>query len=352
MSPANRLPDLGQVRKVAILRLDKVGDLLLSTPVIRNVRTALPQAEITLITAPYNSKVLQGWDGVDRLLIYDPDWPGQVKREFCSETRARGVDLCLVLSPIMEAYRLGYATKAPTRAGIVYSTRVVPRLLAPLLLTHPLVLDIDGQLARGEPVPHEVSQMLDLGAMLGLPAEEYPLEVPLDPRDSQWAQEALAQRGLDGPLLAFHLSPKWLTGGWTPEELGSLIYRAMAEGSFASAVVTFGPAEAEVVKALSPILAGSPPEGAGPVSLLGDLPFGRWAGILSQAELVITTDTGALHLAVALGRRVVAVYEHATFAHCSRQWAPWQVPAHVVDKTDPERTQADILRGVAALMRP
>ena len=102
-----------RLRRVAVLRLDKVGDLLLSTPAIRNVRSALPEAHINLITAPYNSQVLQGWDAIDELSIYDPAWPAPRKRRFTSDLRLRGVDACLVLSPIMDAYRLGYALRAP-----------------------------------------------------------------------------------------------------------------------------------------------------------------------------------------------------------------------------------------------
>jgi len=339
-----------RLRRVAVLRLDKVGDLLLSTPAIRNVRSALPEAHINLITAPYNSQVLQGWDAIDELSIYDPAWPAPRKRRFTSDLRLRGVDACLVLSPIMDAYRLGYALRAPLRAGIVYSTRVVPRLLAPLLLTHTLMLDIEGQLSRREPVTHEVRQMLALCGLVGLPSEPYPLEVPLSSADSDWAVGLLGELSLRRPLLAFHLSPKWLTGGWTPGQLCGLVAEAITQGGFGGAVVTYGPAEAQVIEALRPLIAQTWPREPRPVALVGDLSFGRWTGLFAQADLVITTDTGALHLAAALRRKVVALYEHATFAHCSAQWAPWQAPNRVVEKLEFPETSTAILSAVSDLM--
>ena len=72
--------------------------------------------------------------------------------------------------------------------------------------------------------------------------------------------------------------------------------------------------------------------------LPGPLPIPRWAALTSHCDVVISPDTGSLHLAVAVGCRVVALYEAASFLHCSTQWAPWQTPHAIVRRTTPAAT--------------
>ena len=89
-----------------------------------------------------------------------------------------------------------------------------------------------------------------------------------------------------------------------------------------------------------------------PILLLpGQLPVSRWAALVSHCEVVISPDTGSLHLAVALGKPVVALYETRKFVHCSSQWAPWQVPHAVVRRESPNITIPRIVCEVQRLRR-
>lgn len=349
----NENPLTKNARKILILRLDRIGDMLLSTPAIRSVREALPSAHLTLVGSPYNAPVLQGWEAVDEIRAYDRKWPASRKREFARGLREERYDLCMVLSSLMESYRLAASSRARIRAGILYSRRLWARVAGPRLLTHPMVLDIDGAVKRKERVPHEVEQLLGLVRHVGLPAKEHPLEVSLRRADVDWARE-LVSRSLDGgALIGLHLSDEWLSGGWSGLGIAVLIEEILRGIPGSCVIVTHGPKDSKAAARVAPYLGREwviAPDFRNRVLLSGDLPFGRWAALLSLCGAVVTRDTGSLHLAAALGRPVVAIYDKGRFHHNSQQWAPWMVPHCSLESGRCGETSAEILRMLKSLL--
>ena len=342
-------------RKVLILRMDRIGDMLLSTPAIRNLREGLPSAHLTLIASPYNAPVLRGWEAVDEVRVYDLKWPASRKRGFARRLREEGYDLCVVLSTLMESYRLAFGSRARIRAGILYSRRLLARVVGPIFLTHPIVIDIDGAVERGEYVPHEVEQMLSLVKLLGLPAKEHPLEVPVSRADREWARDLVSRSCSGQTLIGLHLSSKWFSSGWTGLGMTLLLEEILKAIPDSAIIVTYGLGEADAAEQLAPHLdvdRGSDLARSltGRVMLAGDLSFGQWAGLLSLCGVILTRDTGSLHLAAALGVPLVAIYEKGSFQHNAQQWAPWKVPHFSIEAGEVGETSFEILRRVSSLL--
>ena len=331
--------DFSRIHNVLILRTDHLGDLLLSTPLIRTLRQALPGRRFTLVASPANNGALTDWDGIDEIRLFDPQWPLLQKWQFARELGREQWDLCLTLSPRTPSYILGWMSGAPIRTGIVYSRRALARLLSPLWLTHPVVMSVDELLAEKQPAPHEVLQLAAISTALGLPeTEPGPLEIALNPADVVWAQKQLGQQPLT--LVGIHGAGKWLLQGWTAADFLALV-RSVLSGCTAAnlppakLLLTFGPGDGELAAAVTQALALQPnPE----IILPGPLSIPRWAAFASLCDVIITPDTGSLHLAVAVNRPVVAMYEASTFLHCSTQWAPWQVPHALIRRDIPAVT--------------
>ncbi len=340
--------DFAKVRNVLILRTDHLGDLLLSTPLIRKLRTALPDRRFTLVASPANAQALAGWDAVDEILVYDARWPLRQKWRFLQELRLTSWDLCLTLSPRTISYILGRLSGAPVRAGLVYSRRILVRLLRPLWLTHAVVSRVDERVAAGEKVPHEVLQLDAIGRAIGLPNDPPgPLELPLQLTAQEWAREWLSSQGSppDG-LVGIHGAFRWLSNGWTAADFLSLIRAVRDLPGVNRVLLTFGPGDKELQAEVESFLEKEPD----PALLLpGQLPLPRWAALVSLCEVVISPDTGSLHLAVALGKPIVALYETRKFVHCSSQWAPWQVPCAIVRRESPNITLPRIVHEVQRL---
>jgi ADP-heptose:LPS heptosyltransferase len=346
------------VRNVLILRTDHLGDLLLSTPLIRTLRTALPGRRFVLVASPANSEALTGWDGLDEILVFDPQWPLLQKWRFARELGREPWDLCLTLSPRTASYALGWLSGAPVRAGIIYSRRILARLLSPLWLTHPVIVSVDAQLAQGNAVPHEVEQLAAIADALGLTvANPGPLEIPIGQPETAWARHWLQQQEprfaaeqSQPRLIGIHGANKWLSNGWTSEDFLALVQRVRsdcktAENESVKLLLTFGPGDRALESAVLQALKQRPiPD----VLLPGPLPIPRWAALTAFCDVVISPDTGSLHLAVAVHCPVVAIYESASFLHCTSQWAPWQVPHALIRRGAPAATIPII---VAAMMR-
>ena len=88
--------------------------------------------------------------------------------------------------------------------------------------------------------------------------------------------------------------------------------------------------------------------------VLGGLTFGQWAAAFEQAACIVTIDTGATHVASAVKRPTIVLFEHTYFWLNSQEWSPYRVPNAVLRKppTDaPEALAASRAEIVAAVAR-
>jgi ADP-heptose:LPS heptosyltransferase len=295
-------------KTITVIRTDRVGDLILSTPFLTALRRGFPEAQITAVVDPYCQEVLACSGLVDAVRL---------------ASQPSSSDLTVALAPRTDSLKLAYKTGAPLRLGYVYRNRPLVRLAARFLLTHYEEVTIDVP----RRVPHEVEQLDLLARRLGLPST---LDLPLT--------VGVAALKVPGRLV-FHLGDRWLAGGWTFDDLQVLL-KGLRE--FGPIKVTAGPREVK-------LLADNGLEVEG-MELCTGLSFQQWAELIGSAEALISPDTGAVHLAAAMGTPVVVAYEASTYEHCSRQWAPWRVPSRSVVKGAARETIPSLLAALEELV--
>jgi ADP-heptose:LPS heptosyltransferase len=271
------------------------------------------------------------------------------KWRFLQELWLTSWDLCLTLSPRTVSYILGRLSGAPVRAGLVYSRRVLVRLLSPLWLTHTVVSRVDEQVDAGEVVPHEVLQLAEIARVLGLP-DDPPgrLEIPRQPPPSSGRRTGCRA---GSSRHRHHRHPrafKWLSAGWTAADFLLLVQTIHDLPGVQKVLLTFGPGDKELQAEVEAFLTKDPDAA---LLLPGQLPVAKWAALVSHCDVFVSPDTGSLHLGVALGKPVVALYEARKFAHCSAQWAPWQVEHAIVRRESPDITVPLLAREVQRLRR-
>lgn len=289
-----------------VVRTDRVGDLILSTPFMQGLRDHFPDAQITAWVSPYCDKVLDNCRALDRVTTSQPDGY---------------FDLAISLAPRSESLKNTMATGAPVRVGYVYKGRPLVKLLAHRCLTHVETVVVDPP----NLIQHEVEHLDRLARLLGMPPTTgYPLDIGHSYRQTHdW--------------LVLHLGDRWFTNGWTLDDIAEVAFGLEAFGRL---VVTAGPREAELLKA----------GGLEHLDLRTDLRFDEWCRLIGEARALVTPDTGAVHVAAALGTPVVAVYEPDSFEHCSVQWRPWMVEHRQIRKLAPEDTLEEIISSVAGLL--
>jgi len=323
--------------KILLSRTDRIGDLILSTPAIATVRQSFPRAHVAIVTSEHNRVVIERNDDLDEVLVL-PE--GASPQKFGA--RLEGYDIAIALAPRSVDLRLAGATRAPIRVGYTYERRWFARLTAALYVNRIMISEADPELCDRDPrrlVRHEVDQLLDLVALAGARARVARLRLDVTEDDR------VVARGLPPDPIVLHLGRRWFSDGST--QAGTLaIVRSLS--ALAPVVVTC----ARDCEPMAPAF-----ERDGHVArVLCGLPFHEWAAVLERARVVVTVDTGATHVASAVGRPTVVAFEHHYFNLNSQEWSPYGVPHVLVRKparesdAELERFRAEIVDGVARLI--
>ena len=306
----NALP----VRRILLSRLDRVGDLILSTPAIATIRRAFPQAHVTIACSRYNAIVVEGSPDVDAIVRVSAD----ERPEAVGATFA-GVDLAVALAPNVVDMKLVAGSRAPRRIGYTYARRYLTRFVARRWLTDIVVSDADPAICEwrsGHVVRHEVDQVLELAERAGA------TELCHDLRIVVTEDERAAVADLPPDAIVVHLGHRWTEHGSSGPSLVQLFRDLRSLGR--PLVGTYGDDGAPLAELV---------RAAGVADrVIGGLSFGCWAAAFERAACVITIDTGATHVASAMRRPTVVLFEHAYFRLNSQEWSPYRVPNAVLRK--------------------
>jgi len=324
---------------IVLTRLDRIGDLILSTPAIASVRRSWPEAHVTLVCSRHNAGVVERNPDVDELVVAEPDdSPARIGKRFRNKA-----DLAIALAPRTLDFALVGATRAARRIGYTYVRRFTTRLGAWRYLTDLAISEADPDLCDRDPgyvVRHEVDQILSLVSLAGGSTLSRSLVVSID--DADRAAVAHVPAG----AIAFQLAPRWLRDGST---LASTLELLRALRVFGLPIVAaYGPESAALAERVRA-------DGLADV-VIGDLPFSSWAAVYEKSAVVITVDTGATHVASAMRRPTVVLFEHRYFNLNSQEWSPYEVPSVLLRKpagTSAEsqaRMRAEIVAAVATLL--
>lgn len=280
--------DKGKVRSVLLISTTAIGDTLLSTPAIRAVREGLPGARVVVLASRAAREVLKGSPRVDEIL----DHPGKLNLRYLAKApalvqslRRRGFDLVVVLhANDPDAGPLAYMTGAPWRMGWQESK-------FSFLFTHPVKTRYADK--------HELTTRLHNLEALGIPPRGKEMEIFLDGRDRAESASVLESvvAGV-GPFVAVHpfgsKSNKW----WPRQSTAEFARLLIASGY--TPVIVGGSKEADEAGRIAKV--------SGAKSTAGRLSIRGTAALLSECALVVSTDSGPMHLAQAVGTPTVALF--------------------------------------------
>ncbi len=324
---------------IVLSRLDRVGDLILSTPAIASVRRSWPQAHVTIVCSAYNAVVMERNPDVDRVVIAHPH---ERVREIGARFRG-ACDIAIALAPCAPDMQLAGATGAKIRVGYTYVRRYLARLSARLWLSRVAISEADPALCERDShyaVRHEVDQVLELVKLAGGSVLAPDLVVTIEDAD----RAAVAHVPAGG--IAFHLGARWFRDGSTLESTIETIRELRRFGL--PVVATYG---ADAVDTIDAIRAASAAD-----MVVGGMAFAQWAAIFEKSRLVVTVDTGATHVASATRRPTVVLFEHRYFHLSSQEWSPYRVPHACLRKpatthaADLVALRASIVSAVAGLL--
>jgi len=328
--------------RILLIRTDRLGDLVLSTPAIASIRRSWPHARIDIIVSDYNEPVLRYNRDIDGLHVLPRSAPAKEGRELARRL-GQDVDVAIALAPRTADYRLALWSRAPIRLGYVYRRRYLSRLAARVMLTQHAISEADPDLADrfpDRPIAHEVHQVLSLARLAG--ADVMTDSLVFDVGDDARAFATQFPLGSVG----LNLAPRWFERDFGSAAVGELISRLAQDHP--DVLVTYG---SDVVADAARVRASID---APRVHWLGQADALNWAAAIGRCAALVTVDCGAVHVAAAQGVPVVGVYERRYYRLSSQEWSPWHVPAVVLCKpplsASPQPLIDDILAGTRALL--
>ncbi|MFG3678792.1 glycosyltransferase family 9 protein [Micromonospora chalcea] len=296
MEPSSLLGPVGErvpdVERIAVLRANALGDFIFVLPALDALRSAYPSAEIVLLGAPWHAALWRDRPGpVDRVLVV-PAVPGirdpgageepEDVAEFLAAARAERFDLALQVHG-------GGANSNPLVAGLG------ARVTAGLRAEDAPPLD---RWLRYVYYQHEVIRYLEVAALVGAPATTITPSLAVTAADRDEATAVLGPQ--TRPRVALHPGATDTRRRWPPECFAEVARELTGDGY--EVLVTGTPAEQETVDAVV-AAAGVPVR-----PQVGTLSLGALAAAYADCALVVSNDTGPLHLAAAVGAPTVGVF--------------------------------------------
>jgi heptosyltransferase-2 len=255
-----------------------VGDAVMSLPALAALRGRFPGARISILAKPWVADLYGREPVADEIILYSGQSPWRIGREL----RGRGFDCAVLLQNAFEAAWIAWLARIPTRIGYKRDRRQ-------LLLTRAVNVPKPGEIPR-----HERFYYLEMLRRAGL----------IDSLPESDAIRLRRDRPVNGrrvigvsPGAAYGTAKRWI-----PERFAEAAGR-LAEARGASVALFGSKSERELCEAVARGL-----EGHQVVNYAGETSLAQFIELASGCELFLTNDSGAMHIASALGVPTVAIF--------------------------------------------
>jgi len=285
-----------------------VGDAVMTMPALRALRRAHPGSRISLLVRPSVSPLFEHDPTIDEIIVYSEEYAGIAGRlKLARMLRKRNFCRAFLLQNAIDAAALAFLAGIPKRTGYSRDGRG-------FLLTEAVAFDAH---ARGL---HHIDYYLTLLSRVGIDAGTSAPWIFLLTEERLKARETL--RGLRRPVIA--LNPGAAYGSskrWPPERFAEVAVRTILEAG-GSVVILGGPSETRISReVIDKIDAALPAQGKGGdgsstvLDLAGKTTLRELAALIAESDILITNDSGPMHIGYAVGTPLVAIFGSTSPEH-------------------------------------
>lgn len=274
-------PALRNIGSILFIRVDRIGDMVLSTPAFRAIKAALPEVHLAVMASPANAPVLKKNPEVDEVIVYDRSAGLAEKIKFINKLRSRNFGLAV--DPYTD-----YELKTAWLAGMSGAVRRIGHAA----FGREIFFNCPSPKIEGG--KHFIDGALDMLKHAGITSENRVPAIYLGTDEEVWADQWLRENGFESKkIVAIHPGAYYETQRWLPEYYTGLIDLIRRKPTL-EVVLLGGPPDTIVIE---DILAGLKP----PVCVSVQEDIRKFFAILSQCRLLVCNNSGPLHCAVALG---------------------------------------------------
>jgi heptosyltransferase-2 len=280
------------VSRVLVRAPNWLGDAVMSLPAIRAIREIFPRAHLAVVARPWVADLYAREKVIDQVIVYAARKGLQEKRNFANDLRAERFECAILLQNAFDAALMAWLAGIPERIGYRRDARG-------LLLTRAIPVPDPGDIPR-----HERFYYLELLRRAGLMEHLPPTPaIRLDGIDAARENGArqLAAFGIHGPAIG--ISPGAAYGNakrWLPDRFAQSAVR------LGRSALVFGSATERSL--CQQVTADLQTAGVDARNLAGETSLREFIDLAAACRLFLTNDSGAMHVASALGVPTVAVF--------------------------------------------
>ena len=316
------------IRNIVILRTDRIGEVLLSTPVIEALKRKFPKARISFVTSYYARDIVAGRSDLSEVITFDTIakklslWKAF---ELAGKLKRHSFDMAIVLNP-HKVLHLGVFL-----AGIKYRVGFDRKW--------GFLLNVKTQDKRDEAKMHEVKYDLKLLSLIGVHEEDISPFMLVLSKSSYYVKGLLEQTGIKGErkIVAIHPGSSNFAKKLPADKFKEVV-RGLIETDNIEVVLVGSKDEKALCNDIKSSFGNQVHDLAGLFSLR------ELAAILKVSDLFITNDNGPMHIAAAVGTKVLALFNKDAVGSNPARWAPYGDGHSVIYKSFNDITPDEVIQ--------
>jgi heptosyltransferase-2 len=293
-------------KKILVARLDRLGDVVLSTPALKALRDAYPDSRISLMVRPYVKDIVKGNPYINEVILYDKSGPlGGLKRtlDVIRKLRSDRFDLAVILHPTVRTHWVTFLAGIPKRLGF-------DRKMGVLLTDR-----VPDKKHLG--LKHEIDYTLGLLKFIDVNSRDRKMHIPLDRESQEKISGIFAASGISDTDKVITINPaaSCPSKRWPCERFAQVADR-LARDHGTKIVVIAGPEDEAIGHRTASLIK------SGCIDMSGGTSVADVASVLKRSSLFISNDSGPVHIACAVGTPVIAIFGRSDRGLSPRRWGP------------------------------
>ncbi|ACI21547.1 glycosyltransferase family 9 protein [Thermodesulfovibrio yellowstonii] len=303
-----------EVRNILVVSSTAIGDTLMSTPAIRAIREKYPKAKIIAHFNVKNMELFENNPHIDGIIPYYRGWKKFFKtiREF----RKHKFDVAVILhGNEPQATPMAYLGEARFIVKVPNSNRFK------------FLLSNSNELYTWDDFTHGVEARLKSAELIGCNIRDKRMVLPIQNEGEDFVKKFLKQNNIDenNTIIGFQVGASTVSRMWLPERFIELGKKLIQLDSKIKIIITGSPSEYSYCQKIAQSI------GKGAVVSAGKIPLKYLPSLIKKLRVLVTGDTGIMHMAIALGTPIIGLF---AVSDPNRSGAYYDLDKHFIIKKD------------------
>ena len=279
------------MERILIVNVNRVGDVIFSSPIFKALKEAYPKARISCLAVPRVKEVLESIPGIDEIIVYDEEGKHRnpmAKLKLIVQLYRKRFDIAFLLHRSLTRALLVYFAGIPQRVGYDIKNRGK-------FLTHKVDF-LDDEVHRSD-------HYLNVIESFGVPVDDRRCQLQASLSVEKDMENILRSKGIDENDFLVVVNPggNWDLKRWPSENFSRLI-NIISNESDAKIVISGAYKDTALVKKMNNLGFQDA------VDLTGQTDLKQLMALMKRADIVVSGDSGPLHLANSVGSDVIGIY--------------------------------------------